>query len=545
MRSLIFFSLLIVNSFAFAQSINLEPYGSGFSSPIGIYNAGDARLFIVERSGRIDIIDANGAVLSTPFLDIDDRVVATGGFSERGLLGLAFDPDYDTNGYFYVHYSSNAGDSQISRFSVMADNPNRADADSEFQILTMDQPYQNHNGGDLQFGQDGFLYIGMGDGGFAGDPENRAQNPMSFMGKMLRIDVKDINDVTPYHIPADNPFAGSLTVLNEIWSLGLRNPWRFSFDRLTGDMYIADVGQDAWAEIDFEAAGSTGGKNFGWRCYEGDHPYNLNGCGSIGDYEGPIYEYAHGPNSPCSITGGYVYRGCKYADLYGKYIYADYCSGDIWTLSNENGNWVNEDTNNTISTDWSSFGEGADGTIYICGLQSGLVYKITTNNVNEAPTVVADDNVLEFTGGDLQPYTGYQWYLDGEAIPGANQIAFVATESGDYSLEVFTDSGCSLITDAVNVVISTVNSITGLSDISVFPNPFTDNFEVQINSSKLKNLELELIDISGKKIWMDSWDINGNANRKIDAKHLTPGVYYLMIKDNSGYYVQKITKGES
>lgn len=201
------------------------------------------------------------------------------------------------------------------------------DPDSEVILLTANQPFANHNGGDVHFGPDGYLYTGLGDGGSGGDPQNYSQTPTSLLGKMLRIDV---NSGTPYAIPPTNPFVGSTAVANEIWALGLRNPWRFSFDRLTGDLWIGDVGQNEWEEVDFQPASSAGGENYGWRCYEGNAPYNTTGCGAVGNYVAPVAVYANTSSLGCSITGGYVYRGSQYPDLYGYYLYTDYCSGRIW-----------------------------------------------------------------------------------------------------------------------------------------------------------------------------------------------------------------------
>jgi hypothetical protein len=307
-----------------ATGITTERVASGLSSPIFVTSPpGDLqRLFIVERPGRIVIL-INGQVLPDPFLDIVGRVLSGG---ERGLLGLAFHPDYDNNGYFYVNYTNTSGNTVVSRFEISAD-PDLADSSSEYLLLTISQPYSNHNGGMIAFGpNDGYLYIGMGDGGSGGDPQNRAQNDGVLLGKMLRIDV---DGSSPYGIPPDNPFAGPGDPLDEIWARGLRNPWRFSFDRQTGDIYIADVGhwrfsfdrqtgdiyiadvgQSQWEEIDYQPASGSGGENYGWRLMEGNHCYNPPVDCDPGGLTYPIYEYSHG-GSPfrCSITGGYVYRG--------------------------------------------------------------------------------------------------------------------------------------------------------------------------------------------------------------------------------------------
>lgn len=358
----------------FAQvDFDLQLVASGFTRPVDIAHAGDGRLFIVEQRGLIKIIDESGQVLSTPFLNIDPRV--NSGANERGLLGLAFHPDYANNGYFYVNYTNNSGHTTVSRFEVSAANPNVGNPDSELILLTVNQPYSNHNGGDLNFGPDGYLYIGMGDGGSGGDPQNYSQNRQSLLGKMLRIDV---NSGSPYGIPADNPFVNETETRDEIWALGLRNPWRFSFDRQTGDMWIGDVGQNAWEEVDFQPASSTGGENYGWRCYEGFNAYNTSGCNSADTYVRPVHHYANsGSNPGCSVTGGYVYRGEDFPALQGMYIYADYCSGRMWSIKPDGqGGWVNQDLYFNGSNEYSSFGENHVGELFVATLSLGRIYRL-------------------------------------------------------------------------------------------------------------------------------------------------------------------------
>ena len=255
-------------------TVDLELFADGFSSPVDITNAGDERLFVVEKSGRIKIVLPDGTVLPTPFLNINPIVGSAG--SEQGLLGLAFHPNYASNRYFFVNYTNNSGDTEIARYETDPANLNQALSNSGTVIMTIDQPFNNHNGGDIAFGPDGYLYIGMGDGGSGGDPGDRSQDPQELLGKMLRIDV---DNGSPYGIPPDNPFINDTTVLDEIWAIGLRNPWRYSFDRETGDLWMGDVGQNEREEIDMQLASSTGGENYGWRCYEGDLPFNTSGCG--------------------------------------------------------------------------------------------------------------------------------------------------------------------------------------------------------------------------------------------------------------------------
>ncbi|MFN0274929.1 MAG: PQQ-dependent sugar dehydrogenase [Chitinophagales bacterium] len=365
----------IITHMLFAQpDLALVSIASGFNEPVAVRNAGDDRFFIVEKDGAIKILHADGTV--TTFMDINSRVGSGGG--EQGLLGLAFHPDYDVNGYFYVNYTNNSGDTRISRFSVDAGNPDLGNSTAESILLTISQPFSNHNGGDLAFGPEGYLYIPTGDGGSGDDPGNRAQDiTAQKLGKILRIDV---DGVSPYAIPADNPFVG-VTGDDEIWAYGLRNPWRFSFDRLTGDMYTADVGQGEWEEMNVQLASSAGGENYGWRCYEGNEEYITSLC-DLGDpFVFPAFAYTHSfAIGGYSITGGYVYRGSEFAGMYGYYIFCDYVSGNFWTMISDGaGGWTTA-LQAGLESDISSFGEGADGEIYACDLSSGEIYHIIDEN---------------------------------------------------------------------------------------------------------------------------------------------------------------------
>ncbi|MBI5589251.1 MAG: PQQ-dependent sugar dehydrogenase [Deltaproteobacteria bacterium] len=341
-------------------------YVGGFTSPVHITHAGDGsgRLFVVEQPGRIRIVK-DGRTLPTSFLDISGRVSCCG---ERGLLSVTFPPGYAAKGHFYVDYTNPAGDTVVARYRLSAD-PDVADASTEEILLTIAQPYANHNGGQLAFGPDGYLYIGMGDGGSGGDPLNNGQNTNVLLGKLLKIDVEA--GIAPYAIPATNPYRLLAGYRPEIWALGLRNPWRFSFDRLTGDLYIGDVGQNMYEEIDFQPAASTGGENYGWRIMEGFHCYDPPTCNPNG-LTLPVAEYDHSLGN-CSVTGGGVYRGGFYPNLFGFYLYGDYCSGRIWGLKRNGDTWQNSlllDTPYTITT----FGEDEAGTIYFSDYTNGDIY---------------------------------------------------------------------------------------------------------------------------------------------------------------------------
>jgi glucose/arabinose dehydrogenase len=369
-------ALLGIASAAFAQDggrsappdpnmVRLVEAAGGFNQPLLVTHAGDGsnRLFVVEKRGYIWIVQ-DGARLPDPFLDIASRLTSNG--YEQGLLGLAFHPNYAENGWFYVYYTDNSGgDTVVARYSVTPDNPNLADRLNETVILTQDQPYRNHNGGHLAFGDDGYLYIGLGDGGSAGDPLGAGQRLDTWLGKILRLDV---DGGTPYAIPPDNPFVGVPNALPEIWAYGLRNPWRFSFDRLTGDLYIGDVGQNAYEEINFEPADSAGGLNYGWNPYEGMHPYS--GAPAPDDMVLPIAEYSH--QLGISITGGYVYRGALLPDLQGVYFYADFGSGNLWYAYRDAGGGWHSDLLMQTGQAISSFGEDEAGELYLTSFNGGV-----------------------------------------------------------------------------------------------------------------------------------------------------------------------------
>jgi glucose/arabinose dehydrogenase len=347
-------------------SVVLQKIVDGLEPLTYLTYAGDntRRLYLITKPGRI-LVYENGSVRSQPFLNISDRVGSTG--YEQGLLSAAFSPHYASDNTFYVYYTNKLGSIVVSRFTAARDTAT-ADSNSEQILLTIEKSYNNHNGGQLQFGPDGMLYIGTGDGGSERDPFNIGQNTSVLLAKLLRVDVSQAGK--PYTIPADNPKLGG-GARPETWAYGLRNPWRFSFDRTTGDLYIADVGQDKYEEIDLQPAGDHGGENYGWSLYEGFEPYKGNG-GSAG-LTMPIYAYGH--DLGCAIVGGYVYRGAQIAGLDGAYLYSDNCSGHIWSLRRgSDGKWQNAllvESGPNIS----SFGEDAAGELYVIAL-TGAIYEI-------------------------------------------------------------------------------------------------------------------------------------------------------------------------
>ncbi|MGI8892730.1 MAG: PQQ-dependent sugar dehydrogenase, partial [Bacteroidia bacterium] len=455
--SVLFYAATLVQ----AQQVVLLNFASGLSGITDIKNAGDERLFVVEQPGRIKILDLNGIINPDNFLNITPKVSSGG---ERGLLGLAFSLDYINDGYFYVNYTNTSGNTVISRFNVSTNNPDKADSLSEMILMTINQPYSNHNGGHIAFGPDGYLYIGMGDGGSGGDPQDRSQNPIELLGKMLRIDVSGSG---AYSIPATNPFVGNPAYQPEIWAVGVRNPWRFSFDRITGDLWIADVGQGQWEELNFQPASSAGGENWGWRCYEGNAPYNITGCLPISNYEFPIHQYPHsGANSGCSVSGGYVYRGAEYPSLFGRYFYADYCSGLVGSIEVDNnctGSFANTYHGN-IANSPTTFGEDVYGNLYIGG--AGSIKKIADTTSCEPVAFISCADSITVCANSFFLNTPaannfiYQWYMNGTALPGTNSFEYEVTQNGFYSVQVINPQFCVNLSDSVYVELTTPPNVS-------------------------------------------------------------------------------------
>jgi glucose/arabinose dehydrogenase len=350
-----------------ASKYKLVEVINGLKSPVLATGANDGseRLFIVQQGGII-LVMVNGQMQSTPFLDVSNLVSTDA--SERGLLGLAFHPKFAENGTFFIDYTDVNGDTVVAKYRVSADNPNVADPNSDQIILQVLQPYANHNGGNVIFGPDGYLYIGLGDGGSAGDPQHNGQKPNVLLAKILRIDV---DSARPYAIPPDNPYTRNPALAKEVWAMGLRNPWRFNFDRATGDLYIGDVGQDKWEEVDFQPADSKGGENYGWNIMEGTHPYS--GATSPSPLVAPFFDYPH--SEGCSVTGGYVYRGKALPDLQGYYFFGDYCFGTIWASYRDSGGAWHTNVFTDSHVPISSFGQDDDGELYVVN-HGGTVLKL-------------------------------------------------------------------------------------------------------------------------------------------------------------------------
>ena len=435
MRSTAFAAaLLTVAGSAFAQvDVTTEVFLRGLSEPTALVHApGDfGRVFVTEKRGVIRVV-RDGQVLPTPFLDIDPLISS---FGERGLLGIAFSPEYDTDGWFFVHYSNNSGDTTIARYSVSDTNPDVADPSSGVVLLTVDQPFTNHNGGWIDFGpNDGYLYISLGDGGSGGDPLGAGQDLGTLLGKILRIDV--LGDPDPglrYAVPADNPFVGTAG-REEIWAYGLRNAWRNEFDPATGDLYIADVGQGQREEVNYQSGDSAGGENYGWKCREGDICFSSSiPCPSSCDpspFVEPVIVYDHTAAGGCSITGGSVYRGCAIDGLAGTYFYADYCSNRVWSIRVVDG----EATEFTLRTpqfggisNIISFGRDAYGEVYVLS-QGGTIRKIMP-----VDGIVDCDGDLVSDACEIA--VGAEADVNGDGIPDSCQC--LADLDGDGELTLF------------------------------------------------------------------------------------------------------------
>jgi len=515
--------------------IDLPVFASGFTQPVDIAHAGDDRLFIVEKAGLIRIIGADGQTLPSPFLDIRDRVNSSA--SERGLLGLAFHPNYTENGFFFVNYTDNNGNTRIARFSVSGNGPNQADPGTELLLLEIDQPFSNHNAGDLAFGPEGFLYIGTGDGGSGGDPRENGQDRLELLGKMLRIDVDNGN---PYAIPDSNPFAFTDGTLDEIWALGLRNPWRYSFDRQTGDLWIADVGQSEREEINRQPAGAGGGQNYGWDCYEGNLQFELTAdCPASDQLTFPLHTYSH-DEGDCSVTGGFVYRGSNFPNLQGVYLYADFCSGRIWGLLPAiQGGYVNELLINFENNDIVSFGEDQNGELYVAGIQTGNIYRLIDQCASlQAPDITFSDDVLSVP----DTFDTYQWFLNSEPISGATAPTYAPTESGPYTVEVEDERGCTVLSEPFSI--TSLAETIGIRWWQVTPNPFSNRIRLEVEVTEPAVFQVKIYDAGGRLVMEDRLERGSNWNRLYQLEELKSGLYFFSLERGKLQVVQKLLKTE-
>ncbi|MFN8283249.1 MAG: PQQ-dependent sugar dehydrogenase [Chitinophagales bacterium] len=511
-------TLLLLTLFSIAQpKIKLDTFSRTFTSPVDIANDGFSdRLFIVQQNGIIWALDSNGVKIDT-FIDLRTKVQVS---SEQGLLGLAFHPNYVNNGYFYTYYTKkNSTDNHVVRYKVSSSNPNRAIIDSERVVITLAHPtFTNHNGGCIKFGNDGYLYIAVGDGGSGGDPNGNAQNKNTLLGKLLRIDVN--NFAGTYTVPANNPFVGQSNVKTEIWAYGLRNPWRFSFDRLTHDLWIGDVGQGAREEIDFQASNSAGGENYGWRCYEGSNTYNTAGCAGAANYKFPVYEYDHSANGGIAVTGGFVYRGNKYPDLSGYYVCADYGTGNFWLIKKENSVFNTTAIGKPLAgVNISCFGEDIFGELYAANVSNGVIYKIRELCSPFRIGVFQKNNPLCFNSNDgrIELFnTGSNGAVSYVWSNGNNTNTISNLSAGTYRVTATDGIGC----------------VRKDSFVLVKPDTLKINLVNKIDPSCYNSTNglLEVFATGGSRSYSYNWS-NGSTNALIT--NLAAGKYVLTLKDSN------------
>ncbi len=550
-------ALLCTFNFSSAQTPPVLVYdtiiSSGLSSPVDIVNANDGtnRLFIVEKTGTVKIL-SGGVLLPGNFLDIPDSIVSGG---EQGLLSMAFHPGYATNRYFFVYYTNTAGDIRLTRFQTQAGDPNAADENTGVIVLTIPHPTNsNHNGGKLNFGPDGNLYFATGDGGSGGDPTNNAQNGNSLLGKMIRLNVDDFLTPPYYTIPSDNPYVTDDAVRDEIFAMGLRNPWRWSFDRLNNDVWIADVGQGAWEEINNRPYATSGGINYGWRCYEGNAAYNTAGCLPQASYISPIFAYPHNfATGGFSVTGGYVYRGAEFPAMYGFYICADYVSGNTWLITSDGMSGWSVTQQAGLPGNIVGYGEAENGDLYAASL-GGRVYKVTTNTVLPV-------TLQQFTAKAFNGYNDINWKTTNELNITAYEIEFSynginfetagrvnAINTGNetnysfqhviaaftklfYRLKIIHNSG--QVTYS-NILVLDKKPATS---VKIYPMPLTSNQATIISDKPVE--QIVLYTVEGSKIFTKQMNnVSGTIN--ILLPHLQNGIYIMQLKIKDEFVNEKI-----
>ena len=506
------------------QTVTLEEFSVGYNWLIGFETApDDDRLYVFQKDGFIKICNEDGSVEPMPFLDISQKV--NNSFNnEHGLLGVAFHPDYQANGYCFVFYNEiNTGDVKVVRFQRSAANPNLLDPSTETDILSWPHPMANHVGGCMKFGPDGYLYIASGDGGGAGDPLGSGQNLMTFLGKILRIDV---DNGLPYAIPPGNPFFGSNSILNEIWAYGLRNPWRFSFDKMTGDLWIGDVGQGDREEVDFQAFGSPGGANFGWSCREGTLVFNNDQCHPDSVYTDPLYEYENSLSTGnCSVTGGVVYRGTEYGDLFGKYIFTDFCSGRIWALGKD-GDVVESvvEMGDFDNNDFTVLDENEKGELFVTGFFSNKIYKVVSENCEPVAFIEGPKTIFLEPGetAELSLFADagfeFQWFQDGILISGATSQTLTVSQAATYTVVVTNPgNGCSATSNAITIAINN--------------NPASIVGPLQVCEGSVYNYEATMFQ-NADYVWSVAGGMiaNSNAPNEVGIQWLTPGIGQLEVQ---------------
>ncbi len=531
-RSLVLLALLSSFRPAFAQQpveLELVPWAQGLSAAVDITHCGDGRLFVVRQWGRISIVTDSMQNAPTPFLDISTQIIYNG---ERGLLGMAFDPDYANNGFFYVNYVANVGangTTRISRFSVSSGNPNVADPASEVVLLSLPQPDPIHNGGGLVFGTDGYLYCALGDGGGAGDPNGTGQTTTDLFGCVLRI--KPEPDST-YSIPPDNPFVGSPNGERaEIWAYGLRNPYRIAIDPANGDLWIGDVGQQFWEEIDRWPGGDNSGPNFGWSCYEGNDYFNSLNCTTGAVFQPPLVVQAHSVNGGnfCAVVGGEVYHGALYPRLQGRFVYTDYCTGGVRTLTPDgNGGYVDQLGAPLAFFGNSSVGTDVNGELYITNVSQGRVYKVKDKCPMDAPTITPDGNDLIATEG-----ASYEWLLEGQPFPDGNTQIIYAWATGNYVVRVTYANGC-VKESAPYFHLSTGVLQHPDRSLRVVPTPASTEAWLELPAG---SVDVVLRDASGRIVLRER--APSSARMSVDVSALSVGSYLVEVASGSGAVLQR------
>lgn len=585
-----------------AQSVKLVDFADQYNWLIGMAHAGDDRIFAVQKSGIIIVTDKDGNQMQPAFLDISNKV--NNSFqNEKGLLGLAFHPDYENNRRFFVFYNNlPEGDIVISEFETDPGDANRAMVNSEKVLLSFPHPRGNHTGGTIKFGHDGYLYFGVGDGGGSGDPDKTGQDLTSYLGKIHRIDV---DNGAPYSIPDDNPFVDDASAKKETYAWGLRNPWRISFDRLTGDLWIADVGQNDKEEVNFQKAGTPGGQNYGWSCREASNIFTQSECSPGANYIDPAFEYAHiGGSCSGSVSGGVVYRGMQFGDLWGKYLVTDFCTGAIYVVENTDGNITGKKIADFANSEYTALEENNLGELFMTAFFSNKIVKIESNNA--APTAQVLTGDITICQGESAILTAYNipgssmdllWQLDGQDFLPAMNAQLSTTQPGSYRVKVtnpnngmvsFSDPvivtvrqpsvsdqnitampgdeiadviiqsdtsfsrlyadqfGCdSTVNYIVSVVSRTQDVVSEIGTLNIFPNPVQNTLNIDFHLIKETALKFSIKNSQGKLI--DSFSgkekmKSGKHQISKDISQLTPGLYFLTATTNRGILVRKVLK---
>jgi glucose/arabinose dehydrogenase len=506
--------------------------------PIDIQPADEGRVFVAEQEGIIQLVSPpTGTVKAIPFLNISMQIGAVQGGTEVGLLGLAFHPNYPSNGWFFVNYTDVGGTTYIKRFTRSSTNPELADPNSGVTVLSFQQPYLNHNGGCLRFGPDGYLYIPTGDGGFINeddaDPQNRAQDPGTLFGKVLRINV----DSLPYSIPPDNPFTGVPGYLPEIWAIGLRNPWRVEFDPANGDLWIGDVGNDQFEEVDYVKSGTPSGKNFGWRCREGTAPYNTVNCHDSAFYTPPVFEYGNlGGFCGAALVGGRVYRGNQYPALRGWYICCDFCTGQFYGLyPDSEGGFIESSLGKFDPTyNYCAFGVDQYGELYVAGYIYQAIYRLKDKckfHTAPKPMIVLQDSSTLGCSVSL----GYQWYKNGLALAGATSQLYHPTVSGYYQVYTADSTGCPTASDSfwVQPPVNTTREPVGRKTV-ISPNPSaTGQISIATTGSALATVRL--FNTEGRLMEINSIVRHTSQHLEIAVGSVPQGCYNIRLEYMDGH----------